>query len=120
MNNIKDFIKILRQNIALQKNVFIEIYTEDYLSQETIENCVLNDKNIRLKRTNWWEDSTWESTHSIQDSIDILIDLYTYGRSEVLDYEHIIWDFVNSGKNDNGCDIELIDSELNEDDEIPS
>lgn len=120
LQEIKEFIKILRQNVSAQGKVFIEIYTEDYVSLDTIEKCVLEGKNIRLRRTNWWEDSTWESIHTLPFTIDILISLYKYGTAELLDDGDISWNVVRSGENDNGCDIELIYSELNEDDEIPS
>lgn len=119
LNEIKNFIKILRQNSSSAKNVFTEIYTQDYLSQDTIERCDLNGKIIKLKRTNWWEDSSWESSHTIEYAIEILLCLYKYGTNEPLDDYDIQWRFSNSGHNDNGCDIELIESEINDEDDLP-
>jgi uncharacterized protein (TIGR02145 family) len=80
----------------------------------------LNGKNIQLERTNWWEDSTWESVHTVGNTIELLVWLYKYGTAESLDDNDIIWNLVSSGVKDNGCDIELAYSEINDDDDIPS
>lgn len=119
LQEIKNFIKLLRSNIDSNENVYAEIYTEDYVSQYEIEECFLSGKKIEIKRTNWWEDSYWESNHSVSDMIEIILNLYEYGTFE-FDEENTQWYLQGSGENDNGCDLELYKSELVDSDQIPS
>jgi len=116
---IKKAIKILRDPSFGDKSVEVEIYTEDFISRDTIENCEVEGRSIKIKRTNWWEDSFWFSIHSKESAIALLLNLYMYGTCEGLSEAEVKWKFSNSGESDNGCDVEVIYSEIFDTDSLP-
>ena len=107
---IKKAIKVLRDPSFGDKSVEVEIYTQDFVSRDTLEKCEVEGRSILIKRTNWWEDSSWVSIHTKESAIEILLNLYKYGTYEGLNEPEVSWRFENSGKNDNGCDLEVLNS----------
>lgn len=105
---IKKAIKVLRDPSFGDKSVEVEIYTQDFVSRDTLEKCEVEGRSILIKRTNWWEDSSWVSIHTKESAIEILLNLYKYGTYEGLNEPEVSWRFENSGKNDNGCDLEVL------------
>lgn len=116
---IKKAIKVLRDLSFGDKSVEVEIYTEDFISRDTIENCEVEGRSIKIKRTNWWEDSFWFSIHTKESAIALLLNLYKYGTCEGLSEPEVNWQFADSGENDNGCDVEVIYSEIFDTDSLP-
>ena len=104
---IKKAIKALRDPSFGDKSVEVVIYTQDFVSRDTLEKCEVEGRSILIKRTNWWEDSSWVSIHTKESAIEILLNLYKYGTCEGLNEPEVSWRFENSGKNDNGCDLEV-------------
>ena len=107
---IKKAIKVLRDPSFGDKSVEVEIYTQDFVSRDALEKCEVEGTSILIKRTNWWEDSSWVSIHTKESAIEILLNLYKYGTYEGLNEPEVSWRFENSGKNDNGCDLEVLNS----------
>ncbi len=107
---IKKAIKVLRDPSFGDKSVEVEIYTQDFVSRDTLEKCEVEGRSILIKRTNWWEDSSWVSIHTKESAIEILLNLYKYGTYEGLNEPEVSWRFENSGKHDNGCDLEVLNS----------
>lgn len=123
---LDDFINLLNEVEDKDANVVVERYTTEYSKIESEVVFDIEGKKVVLNRINWYEDSYWTKDVTIDELLEILHDHLEDG-DDVYDLTVQMgdssdeWEWSNCGEKDNGFDLELVSSEIeNPDDELES
>ncbi len=109
---IKKFIKQLRKVKKVNTKFEITIYTEEYSYFTSLVTFKIKGKELLLRRTNWYNDSYWNTEANLVDTLDSLSYFYDSESDPHTFLNLDNWQFAGFGELENGYNLELINNEI--------